>query len=85
MNPSSTDVVVAYVKDKSQSPAFTYVAQPSQTTPTAVIQQANAQGAQSAAWLANLSFGSNGADAFYFTAANCAGFLCSALNALTQN
>lgn len=80
-----TDVVVAYVKDKSQSPAFTYLAQPSQTTSAAFIQQANAQGAQSAGWLANLAFGSSAAESFYFASTNCSGFLCSVLNALTQN
>lgn len=80
-----TDIVAAYMRDASQAPTFTYRAQPSQTTSGAFITQANAQGAQSAAWLANLAFGSNAADSFYFSATNCSGFLCSALNAFAQN
>lgn len=39
-----TDVVVAYIKDASQSPAFAYQAQPFQTTSAAFLQQANGQG-----------------------------------------
>jgi hypothetical protein len=80
-----TDSVEAYIKDVSQSPSFTYQSQAFQTTSAAFIQQANAQGAQSAGWLANLVFGTDADDSYYFSATNCSGFLCSTLNTFTQN
>ncbi|HTH76175.1 MAG TPA: hypothetical protein VL635_17410, partial [Trinickia sp.] len=80
-----SDIVVAYVKDALQSPTFTYTAQASPTTSAAFVAQANAQGAQSAAWLASLVFGAGAINNFYFSAAHCAGVSCSSLNALTQN
>ncbi len=80
-----SDIVAAYVKDASQSATFTYTAQTSPTTSAAFVQQADAQGAQSAAWLASLVFGADTVDNFYFSSTHCTGALCSALNAFTQN
>ncbi|MCX4165704.1 MULTISPECIES: hypothetical protein [Paraburkholderia] len=79
-----TDSVAVYVKDQTQSPTFTYLSQTPQPTSAAFIQQANAQGAQSEAYLGGLAFGSTPA-ALYFLATGCTGFLCSSLNTFIQN
>ncbi|MEQ5839719.1 hypothetical protein N0A02_09755 [Paraburkholderia acidicola] len=79
-----TDAAAVYVKDQTQSPTFTYQSQASQTTSAAFIQQANAQGAQSEAYLGDLTFAST-PSSLYFLATGCTGFLCSSLNTFTQN
>lgn len=79
-----TDSAAVYVKDQSQSPTFTYQSQTPQTTSAAFIQQANAQGAESQAYLGDLSFGTTPVS-LYFLANGCTGFLCSSLNTFTQN
>lgn len=79
-----TDSAAVYVKDQTQSPTFTYQSQTSQTTSAAFIQQANAQGAESEAYLGDLVFGST-PTSLYFLATGCTGFLCSSLNTFTQN
>lgn len=79
-----TETAWVYVKDQTQSPIFTYQSTAIQTSSAAFVQQSNDLGAQGAAYLSDLAFGGSSAS-FYFKPATCTGFLCTALNPLTQN
>ncbi|MBY4866933.1 hypothetical protein DIE14_26330 [Burkholderia sp. Bp9017] len=77
-----------YVKDQTQSPTFTYQSAAIQSTGANYVQQANDFGAQGSAYLSDIEFGTTpplATASFYFKPTNCTGFLCTALNPLTQN
>ncbi|MGN5355004.1 hypothetical protein ACQ4P5_23800 [Ralstonia sp. L16] len=78
-----TDVAWIYVKDQTQSPTFTYQSAAMQASSAAFVQQSNTFGAQGIAYFGDLALGT--AASYYFQPTNCAGFLCTALNPLTQN
>ncbi|WP_296228133.1 hypothetical protein [Ralstonia sp. UBA689] len=79
-----TDTAWVYVKDQTQSPTFTYQSATLQASSLAFVQQSNDLGAQGNAYFGDLMLG-GAAASFYFKPATCTGFLCTALNPLTQN
>jgi len=62
---------VVYIKDLSQSATFNFYSLAPSTNPTALIQQANAEGAKKAALLGHLALGTSEQKAYYFTPTNC--------------
>ncbi|OEZ31085.1 hypothetical protein [Variovorax boronicumulans] len=62
---------VLYAKDLSQSTTFNFYSLAPATNTTALIQQANAEGAKKAALLGHLALSTGEQKAYYFTPTNC--------------
>ena len=73
-----------YVKATKQSARFSYQALPYQTSASAFIAQANNEGALGWALLGEMFLGSSFYEVFV-QPQNCTGYLCGALNPMTQD
>jgi len=85
---AGTDTFWVYIKDQTQSPTFTFQSIAPQTTSAGFIQQSNGLGAQGQSYFSDLALGTTSplsVVSVYFSATNCTGFLCGALNPLTQS
>ncbi|CAE6712040.1 hypothetical protein R69619_01141 [Paraburkholderia nemoris] len=85
---AGTDTFWVYIKDQTQSPTFTFQSIAQQTTSAGFIQQSNGLGAQGQSYFKDQALRTTpplNIVSIYFSATNCTGLLCGALNPLTQS
>ncbi|NIE84800.1 MULTISPECIES: hypothetical protein [unclassified Burkholderia] len=84
-----TETVTVYMKDLTQASSFRYEKTDEQPTmgltSAGFVAQANARGAQGYGYYGDLASSATMTTSIYFQPSNCAGFLCTTLDPLTQN